>query len=148
MTEPSENTEQTAKNQGAAEDFQSETIGNFEGETAQPVVEQADVVAPEVEQPEAAREFSEDEIAHIESIAVPGVVRKAPRISVFFWLGSLVGIIAGLIIGFVLTQPQAPNRWIEITVTVAFTTMVTVMIAGALFLFLDRRSVKEAHGKG
>lgn len=151
MTEPSSNTPQSAENQGKAAVFPDETVGNFSAENSEQTPPAAEALESDKQHVQDAvvaaserKEFSPEEIAQIEATAVDGYVRKAPRISAFFWTGALVGIVLGLILGVILTQVGSTNRWIEITVTVAFTTMVTVMIAGALVILLDRKSIKKA----
>lgn len=150
MTEPSSNTPQSAENQGEAAVFPDETVGNFSTENseqtppAEPLALSSQQALDATPGTPERKEFSPEEIAQIEATAVDGYVRKAPRISAFFWTGALVGIVLGLILGVILTQAGSTNRWIEITVTVAFTTMVTVMIAGALVILLDRKSFKKA----
>ena len=86
--------------------------------------------------------MSAEEMNEIAAHAVPGTVRRAPKYKSFFWVGALVGIIAGLWFGLWLSPDGMINRWIYVTVTVLGTTLVTVLLAGAVAVWADRRSTR------
>jgi O-antigen/teichoic acid export membrane protein len=78
-------------------------------------------------------------------------VRRAPKYAVFFTVGAIVGIVAGLWFGTWLVDQVDPRRGevallkpgVFITVIVAATTTVTVLLAGLLAVLADRRSLRR-----
>lgn len=81
----------------------------------------------------------------------PARVRRAPRYRAFFTVGALVGIVVGLVFGVWLASNVDPSRGdfplqkpgVYVTVVVAATTTVTVLIAGGLAILADRRSLRR-----
>lgn len=88
--------------------------------------------------------LSDAQIAAIAATAVPATVRRAPRYKGFFWTGALVGIVLGVFFGLWLSYDGMVNRWIYVVVTVLGTTLVTVLLAGALAALVDKRGASRA----
>lgn len=83
--------------------------------------------------------LTDAQLAAIAATAQPATVRRAPRYKGFFWTGALVGIVLGVVFGLGLSYDGMVNRWIYVVVTVLGTTLVTVLLAGALAALVDRR---------
>ncbi len=94
-----------------------------------------------------ASELTPEELADIEANAIPAVKRRAPKLSAFFFVGAVVGIVLGLIIGLSSSSPQWFNRSVYVIVYVAFTTMITSLLAGFIAIQLDNRSVRQAEAR-
>lgn len=88
--------------------------------------------------------LSDAQIAQIAASAQPATVRRAPRYTAFFWTGALVGIALGIPFGLGLSYDGMVNRWIYVVVTVLGTTLVTVLVAGALAALVDKRGAARA----
>lgn len=88
--------------------------------------------------------LSDAQIAAIAATAQPATVRRAPRYKGFFWTGALVGIVLGVFFGLGLSYDGMVNRWIYVVVTVLGTTLVTVLLAGALAALVDKRGASKA----
>lgn len=143
-TEPAPTVQSMDPAQGAVEAAATTENAAIEADANEPIsaLEQAERAdGPVVLQ---ASDLTDEEFAEIKANSVPGVVRRAPRFKPFFWTGSFVGILAGLIIGFWLTEPGEIKRSVSIGVTVVFTTMIVLLITAGIILFLDSRSVKQA----
>ncbi|WP_029069430.1 hypothetical protein [Jonesia quinghaiensis] len=81
---------------------------------------------------------------YIQANAVDARVRRAPRLSAFFTVGAVLGVVLGFIAGFSLSKPEATNRWVSIVITTVAITTVFVLSSGWLATVLDARSVKRA----
>lgn len=123
----------------------------------------ADAAPPErpadaapADQPEAPRgvEGGTPVADDVELAAVvdPARVRRAPRYKAFFWVGAVVGIVLGAVLGFWLVGQDDPatgepvpllKPGVYISVTILGTTMVTVLLAGLLAVLADRRSLRR-----
>lgn len=88
--------------------------------------------------------LTDAQLAAIAATAQPATVRRAPRYGAFFWTGALVGIVLGVVLGLWLSYDGMVNRWIYVMVTVLGTTLVTVLVAGACAVFVDRRGSARA----
>jgi hypothetical protein len=88
--------------------------------------------------------LSDAQIAQIAASAQPATIRRAPRYKAFFWTGALVGIVLGVPFGLGLSYDGMVNRWIYVVVTVLGTTLVTVLVAGALAALVDKRGAARA----
>ena len=87
-------------------------------------------------------ELSADEADSIVAQATETRVRRAPKLGAFFFVGAVVGIILGLIVGIWLSDPNMVKRGIYITVSVVFVTTIVELFVGALVVYLDKRSQK------
>ena len=87
-----------------------------------------------------------DEV-EIESVVDPTTVRRAPRYKAFFLTGALVGIVLGLVVGIVWWgSPESRGvlkPGVYLTVVVLGTTTLTTLVAGALAIWADRRSLRR-----
>lgn len=88
--------------------------------------------------------LTDEQVAAIAATARPATIRRAPRYRGFFWTGALVGIVLGVVFGLGLSYDGMVNRWIYVTVTVLGTTLVTVLVAGALAALVDKRGATRA----
>ncbi|QAY69267.1 hypothetical protein [Xylanimonas protaetiae] len=86
----------------------------------------------------------------LRSVVDPASVRRAPRYKGFLVTGGIVGFVAGLALGLYLLATYDPSRdqymdkpGVWLTVTVAATTTVAILLAGLLATILDRRSLKR-----
>lgn len=94
-----------------------------------------------------ASELTPEQLADIEAHAIPAVKRRAPKLSAFFFVGAVVGIVGGLILGLNTSAPGVINRGVYLTVCVAFTTLITSLIAGFIAIQLDNRSIRQADAR-
>ncbi|RXR25637.1 hypothetical protein EQW78_12400 [Oerskovia turbata] len=87
-----------------------------------------------------------DEV-EIESVVDPTTIRRAPRYKAFFMTGALVGVVLGLCLGIVwLGSPESLGvlkPGVYLTVVVLGTTTLTTLVAGALAIWADRRSLRR-----
>lgn len=74
-----------------------------------------------------------------------GQVRRAPKFSAFLGFGAVLGLIVGLIIGLIFSEPDMINRWIYVCVTITITMLFSMIVFGAIAIFLDTQSVKKPH---
>jgi hypothetical protein len=108
---------------------------------------------PEPTEPAAPEEPASDARPEPEEhlLVDPARVRRAPRYRAFFTIGALVGIVGGLIFGVWLASNVDPSRGdiplqkpgVYITVIVASSTTVTLLVAGLLAILADRRSLRR-----
>lgn len=79
----------------------------------------------------------------------PARVRRAPKLRAFFTVGAVVGVVVGVVLGtwlanlaiaedIVLLKPG-----VFVTVVVLGTTSFFVLLAGALAVWADRRSLRK-----
>jgi hypothetical protein len=81
----------------------------------------------------------------------PRQVRRAPKYGAFLMIGAVVGIAAGLWLGTWLVDNVDPRRGdlpvlkpgVFMTVVLAATTSVTVLLAGLVAVLADRRSLRR-----
>ncbi|WP_336706685.1 hypothetical protein [Oerskovia sp. USHLN155] len=87
-----------------------------------------------------------DEV-EIESMIDPTTIRRAPRYKAFFTTGALVGVVLGLCIGITwLGSPESRGvlkPGVYLTVVVLGTTTLTTLVAGALAIWADKRSLRR-----
>ncbi len=87
-----------------------------------------------------------DEV-EIESVIDPTTVRRAPRYKAFFLTGALAGIVLGLAIGISwLVSPAASGvlkPGVYLSVIVLGATTLTTLVAGALAIWADKRSLRR-----
>ncbi|GAA3223906.1 hypothetical protein ACFP63_17920 [Oerskovia jenensis] len=87
-----------------------------------------------------------DEV-EIESVIDPTSIRRAPRYKAFFTTGAVVGIVVGLCLGITwLGSPESRGvlkPGVYLTVVVLGTTTLTTLVAGALAIWADRRSLRR-----
>lgn len=87
-----------------------------------------------------------DEV-EIESVIDPATIRRAPRYKAFFTTGALVGIVVGLCIGITWLGSPASSGVLKpgvyLTVVVLGTTTLTTLVAGALAIWADKRSLRR-----
>jgi len=88
--------------------------------------------------------LTDEQIAAIAATAQPATVRRAPRYRAFFWTGALLGIVLGVALGLWVSSESLVNRWIYVLVTTLGTTLVTVLLAGACAVWVDRRGAARA----
>lgn len=88
--------------------------------------------------------LSDAQLAAIAASARPATIRRAPRYRAFFWVGALVGIALGVPFGLGLSYDGMVNRWIYVVVIALGTTLVTVLVAGALAALVDKRGAARA----
>lgn len=88
--------------------------------------------------------LSDEQIAAIAASAQPATIRRAPRYRAFFWTGALIGIALGVALGLWVSSESLVNRWIYVVVTTLGTTLVTVLLAGACAVWVDRRGAARA----
>ncbi len=93
---------------------------------------------------------SEPDDVELAGIIDPATVRRAPRYASFLGAGVVVGVVLGLVVGLYLLSTFDPARdqpmtkpGVWLTVMVLGTTTVTTLLAGALAVVLDRRSVRR-----
>lgn len=130
---------------------------NLEASAGQPGSEESAGEGKQAPLPEAgaangpivhdASELTPEQLADIESNAIPAIKRRAPKYKAFFWVGAIVGIVLGLILGIQSSSPGMQNRAVFLTVTVAFTTMIVCLISGFIALQLDNRSAARAEAQ-
>lgn len=72
-----------------------------------------------------------------------GQVRRAPKFGVFLGVGAVLGLVIGLIIGLIFSEPDMINRWIYVCVTITITMLFSMILFGAIAIFLDAQSVKK-----
>lgn len=87
--------------------------------------------------------LTDDQIAAIAASAQPATIRRAPRYRAFFWTGALLGIVLGVALGLWVSSENLVNRWIYVLVTTLGTTLVTVLLAGACAVWVDRRGAAK-----
>lgn len=80
------------------------------------------------------------EAQDIASHSIEGRVRRAPKMGPFFFVGAILGIALGLVLGFWLSEPEMEKRGIYIAVSVVFVTTIVELIVGGLVVYLDKRS--------
>ncbi|QDW62188.1 hypothetical protein [Oerskovia sp. KBS0722] len=87
-----------------------------------------------------------DEV-EIESMIDPTTIRRAPRYKAFFTAGALVGVVVGLCLGITwLGSPESRGvlkPGVYLTVVVLGTTTLTTLVAGALAIWADKRSLRR-----
>lgn len=87
-----------------------------------------------------------DEV-EIESMIDPTTIRRAPRYKAFFTTGAVVGIVVGLCLGITwLGSPESRGvlkPGVYLTVVVLGTTTLTTLVAGALAIWADKRSLRR-----
>ena len=87
-----------------------------------------------------------DEV-EIESVVDPTTVRRAPRYKAFFLTGALAGIVLGLAVGISwLVSPAASGvlkPGVYLSVIVLGATTLTTLVAGALAIWADKRSLRR-----
>ncbi|MFF3063847.1 hypothetical protein ACFVQ3_04755 [Oerskovia sp. NPDC057915] len=87
-----------------------------------------------------------DEV-EIESVVDPATIRRAPRYKAFFTTGALVGVVLGLCLGITwLGSPESLGvlkPGVYLTVVVLGTTTLTTLVAGALAIWADKRSLRR-----
>ena len=88
--------------------------------------------------------LTDEQIAAIAASAQPATIRRAPRYRAFFWTGALLGIVLGVALGLWVSSENLVNRWIYVLVTTLGTTLVTVLLAGACAVWVDRRGAARA----
>ena len=87
--------------------------------------------------------LTDEQIAAIAATAQPATIRRAPRYRAFFWTGALLGIVLGVALGLWVSSENLVNRWIYVVVTTLGTTLVTVLLAGACAVWVDRRGAAK-----
>jgi len=87
--------------------------------------------------------LTDEQIAAIAATAQPATIRRAPRYRAFFWTGALLGIVLGVALGLWVSSENLVNRWIYVLVTTLGTTLVTVLLAGACAVWVDRRGAAK-----
>lgn len=87
--------------------------------------------------------LTDEQIAAIAASAQPATIRRAPRYRAFFWTGALLGIVLGVALGLWVSSENLVNRWIYVLVTTLGTTLVTVLLAGACAVWVDRRGAAK-----
>lgn len=87
--------------------------------------------------------LTDEQIATIAASAQPATIRRAPRYRAFFWTGALLGIVLGVALGLWVSSENLVNRWIYVLVTTLGTTLVTVLLAGACAVWVDRRGAAK-----
>ena len=92
-----------------------------------------------------ARVAALNAIAAIAAVAVDTTLVRVPKLGAFLRAGALVGVVVGLILGFWMSAPSLINRWIFITLTVVFVTLVVGLLAAGLYVYLDKRARAKAH---
>ncbi|MFE4466964.1 hypothetical protein ACFRCR_17800 [Oerskovia sp. NPDC056781] len=87
-----------------------------------------------------------DEV-EIDSMIDPTTIRRAPRYKAFFTTGALVGVVLGLCLGITwLGSPESRGvlkPGVYLTVVVLGTTTLTTLVAGALAIWADKRSLRR-----
>ncbi|WP_402462829.1 hypothetical protein [Isoptericola aurantiacus] len=79
----------------------------------------------------------------------PTRVRRAPKLRAFFTVGAVVGVVAGLWLGSWLSGiasqdgPVLLKPGVFVSVITLGTTTLTVLLAGALAVWADRRSLRR-----
>jgi Mg/Co/Ni transporter MgtE len=94
-----------------------------------------------------ASELTPEQIAELAENSIPAVKRRAPKYKAFFFSGAVLGIVIGLVLGLQSSLASTVNRGVYLTVTVAFATLITSLIAGFIALQLDNRSVARAEAQ-
>lgn len=87
--------------------------------------------------------LTDEQIAAIAATAQPATIRRAPRYRAFFWTGALLGIVLGVALGLWVSSENLVNRWIYVLVTTLGATLVTVLLAGACAVWVDRRGAAK-----
>ncbi|PFG41845.1 hypothetical protein ATJ88_0489 [Isoptericola jiangsuensis] len=112
-------------------------------EAAPEPVAQPGVAEPETTEPADAGE--EDDVLLVD----PAKVRRAPRYKAFFTTGAVVGVIVGVALGAwftgVATQEGVGllKPGVYVSVVVLGSTTFFVLLAGALAVLADRRSLRR-----
>ncbi|WP_407319313.1 histidine kinase [Isoptericola halotolerans] len=79
----------------------------------------------------------------------PARVRRAPRYRAFFTVGAVVGVVLGTVLGVWLTGIATDDGalllkpGVFVSVIVLSTTTLGVLVAGALAVLADRRSLRR-----
>jgi hypothetical protein len=79
----------------------------------------------------------------------PTRVRRAPRYRAFFTVGAVVGVVVGVLVGTWLTDQAFEQDvvllkpGVFVSVVTLGTTTLFVLLAGALAIWADRRSLKK-----
>ncbi len=107
----------------------------------------ADAPAAETQGPvvQDLSDLAPAEAAAIAAVAVDTTLVRVPKLGAFLRAGALVGVVVGLILGFWMSAPSLINRWIFITLTVVFVTLVVGLLAAGLYVYLDKRARAKAH---
>jgi hypothetical protein len=94
-----------------------------------------------------ANEGVRGEEVEIESVVDPSTIRRAPKYKAFFLTGAVVGLLAGFVIWVVWMGSPASGGVLKpgvyLTVLVLGTTTLTTLVAGALALWADKRSLRR-----
>ena len=122
----------TAPTQPDLGSAEAPAAGTPAAETQGPVVQDLSDLAPA-------------EAAAIAAVAVDTTLVRVPKLGAFLRAGALVGVVVGLILGFWMSAPSLINRWIFITLTVVFVTLVVGLLAAGLYVYLDKRARAKAH---
>lgn len=123
---------------GSAQDAAAQDATSPAADAASPRAVDAAVEIP------AEGPLSDEQIAAIAASAQPATIRRAPRYRAFFWTGALIGIALGVALGLWVSSESLVNRWIYVVVTTLGTTLVTVLLAGACAVWVDRRGAARA----
>jgi hypothetical protein len=87
-----------------------------------------------------------DEV-EIESVVDPATIRRAPKYKAFFLTGAVVGIVLGLVVWVLwMGSPESGGvlkPGVYLTVVVLGTTTLTTLVAGALAIWADKRSLRR-----
>jgi hypothetical protein len=79
----------------------------------------------------------------------PTRVRRAPRYATFLWLGGVVGVVLGILLGMSMLDDDDPlaapvlKPGVFVSVIVLATTTAAVLLAGLVAVLLDRRSLRR-----
>lgn len=107
---------------------------------------------PEPTEPAASAEPHDDRPEPEEHLLVdPRQVRRAPRYGAFLTMGAVVGLAAGLIFGTWLVGQVDPSQGdsplekpgVYVTVIMASTTTLGLLVSGLLAILADRRSLRR-----
>lgn len=78
--------------------------------------------------------------AELESLATPATRRRAPRFGRFIGVGVALGLLAGLVVGFVDAGADDPNGGVALLMAGIGLTFVGALVGALLAVIADARS--------